>query len=50
VLKPDGDYGPKTVAVVRAAQEQCGVTGPDAVGTIVGPRTNRAFYARGYRG
>jgi peptidoglycan hydrolase-like protein with peptidoglycan-binding domain len=50
VLKPDGDYGPKTVAVVRAAQEQCGVTGPDAVGTPVGPRTKAAFWARGWRG
>lgn len=50
VLAPDGDYGAKTVAVVRAAQEQCGVTGPDANGTICGPRTNAAFYARGYRG
>lgn len=50
VLKPDGGYGPKTVAVVRGAQEQCGVTGPDAVGSPVGPRTKKAFWARGYRG
>jgi hypothetical protein len=49
-LAPDGDYGPKTVAVVRAAQEQCGVTGPAAVGTPVGPRTKAAFWARGWRG
>lgn len=50
VLAPDGVYGPKTVAVVRAAQAQCGVTGPDADGTIVGPRTKRAFWERGFRG
>lgn len=48
VLKPDGIFGPATVAVVRSAQEQCGVTGPDADGEIVGPRTNAAFASRGY--
>jgi hypothetical protein len=50
VLAPTATTGPKTVAVVRAAQEQCGVTGPDAVGTPVGPRTKAAFWARGWRG
>ena len=50
LLDPDGIYGPATVRVVFAAQRQCGVTGPDADGTIVGPRSKRAFWAKGWRG
>lgn len=50
LLKVDSDYGPATVRVVRAAQGQCGITGPDANGENVGPRTKSAFYARGWRG
>lgn len=50
LLKADGDYGPATTRVIAAAQRQMGVTGPDAVGTPIGPRTNRAFWSRGYRG
>jgi hypothetical protein len=49
LLPPTGNYLDQTVAVVRAAQAQCGVTGPDADGTIVGPRTSTAFAARGAR-
>ena len=50
LLAVDGDYGRKTVAVVRSAQAQCGVVGPDADGTVVGPRTKAALWRRGYRG
>jgi peptidoglycan hydrolase-like protein with peptidoglycan-binding domain len=32
-------YGPQTVAVIAELQRRAGVTGPDADGTIVGPRT-----------
>jgi CHAP domain len=49
LLSPLGNYLEQTVAVVKAAQAQCGVTGPDADGTIVGPRTIAAFAARGAR-
>lgn len=47
LLTADGVYGDQTVAVVKAAQAQCGVTGPDADGRTVGPRTSSAFAARG---
>lgn len=49
VLVPDGDYRRRTRDVVAAAQAQCGVTGRDADGTIIGPRTKAAFWARGWR-
>lgn len=49
LLQPLGNYLEQTVAVVKAAQGQCGVTGPDADGTIVGERTKAAFAARGGR-
>lgn len=49
LLTPLGNYLEQTVAVVKAAQAQCGVTGPDADGRIVGPRTAAAFAARGAR-
>lgn len=49
LLPVTGNYLDQTVAVVRGAQAQCGVTGPDADGTIVGPRTSSAFAARGAR-
>jgi hypothetical protein len=47
LLPTTGNYLEQTVAVVKAAQAQCGVTGPDANGRIVGPRTSSAFAARG---
>ncbi len=50
LLPVTGNYLGQTQGVIRRAQAQCGVTGPDADGTVVGPRTNRAFWARGYRG
>jgi hypothetical protein len=49
LLTPLGNYLDQTVAVVKAAQAQCGVTGPDANGRTVGPRTSSAFAARGAR-
>lgn len=48
LLKVDGDYGPATRAVVRAAQQQCGIA--DGDGTVVGPKTRAAFAVRGFRG
>jgi hypothetical protein len=42
-------YGPQTVGVIREFQRRSGVTGPDADGTIVGPRTWAALLAAGYR-
>jgi hypothetical protein len=49
LLPVTGNYLDGTRDVVRAAQAQCGVTGPDADGTSVGPRTSAAFAARGAR-
>jgi hypothetical protein len=49
LLPATGNFLEQTVAVVKAAQQQCGVTGPDADGRIVGPRTSTAFAARGAR-
>jgi hypothetical protein len=50
LLTVDGDYGAGTTKVIRAAQGQLGITGPDAVGTPFGPRTKQAFYTVGFRG
>jgi CHAP domain/Putative peptidoglycan binding domain len=49
LLPPTGNYLEQTVAVVKAAQAQCGITGADADGRIVGPKTRAAFAARGAR-
>lgn len=49
LLPVTGNYLDQTAAVVKAAQAQCGVTGPDADGRIVGPRTSAAFAQRGAR-
>lgn len=49
LLPVTGNYLAQTQAVVRAAQAQCGVTGSDANGSIIGPRTKAAFAARGAR-
>jgi hypothetical protein len=48
LLLIDGDYGPKTVNVVAAAQRQMMVQGGD--GTVIGPQTKNALWARGWRG
>ena len=50
LLPVTGNYLDQTVAVIAAAQAQMGVTGPDANGRDVGPRTNAALWARGFRG
>jgi hypothetical protein len=41
-------YGPQTVAVIAEFQRRAGVTGPDADGRIVGPRTWAALEHYGY--
>jgi hypothetical protein len=41
-------YGPQTVAVIAEFQRRAGVTGPDADGTTVGPRTWAALEHYGY--
>jgi hypothetical protein len=43
-------YGPQTVAVIKEFQRRAGVTGSDADGTIIGPRTWAAFAQQGFRG
>jgi Putative peptidoglycan binding domain len=48
LLVVDGSYGPRTVAVVRAAQRQLGLVGTR--GTPLGPRTRAAFWGAGFRG
>lgn len=47
---PTGFYGPQTVLAVAEFQRRSGITGPDADGATVGPRTNAALWAAGYRG
>jgi hypothetical protein len=42
-------YGPQTVAVIREFQRRSGVTGSDADGQTVGPRTWTALLKAGYR-
>lgn len=49
LLPVTGFYGDQTTAVVRAAQAQRGVTGPDADGTTIGPRSKAAFAGFGLR-
>lgn len=48
LLVADGAYGAKTVAVLKSAQAQMGVTGGD--GRNVGPQTKAALWSRGWRG
>jgi hypothetical protein len=50
VLPVTGNYLDQTKEVVAGAQHQMDVTGPDANGETVGPRTNRALWDRGWRG
>lgn len=47
---PTGYYGDQTVAAVAEFQRRVGITGSDADGTVVGPRTNAAAFGLGYRG
>lgn len=42
-------YGPATVAIIKEFQRRTGVTGPDADGTIIGPRTWAQLEKLGYR-
>ena len=49
-FRPNGHYGPATTAAVREFQRRSGITGSDADGTIVGPRTHAALWRHGWRG
>jgi hypothetical protein len=49
LLPPTGNYLDQTVEVVRRAQQQLGITGADANGRTIGPRTKAALAARGFR-
>lgn len=49
LLPATGNYLDETKAVVAAAQKQLGITGPDADGSVIGPRTTAALAARGFR-
>lgn len=49
LLPVTGFYGDQTTEIVRRAQAQRGITGPDANGTVIGPRTKAAFAAFGLR-
>jgi hypothetical protein len=46
---PTSTYGPQTVAVVKEFQARAGVTGADADGTTIGPRTWAALVKFGYK-
>ena len=46
---PNGYYGEGTTAGVKSFQDNVGITGPDANGTIVGPATMRELIQRGFR-
>ena len=50
MFSPTGFYGPFTVKAVKEFQRRVGIIGPDADGTIIGPKTNAALWAEGYRG
>lgn len=49
LLEPYGNYLDKTRDVVRRAQVQMGITGEDADGSIIGPRTKAELARRGFR-
>jgi hypothetical protein len=49
-FEPTGFYGAATQKTMAEYQKRKLVTGPDADGSIVGPRTNRELWADGYRG
>lgn len=49
LLPATGNYLDETRAVVKAAQAQLGITGADANGETIGPRTKAALAQRGFR-
>lgn len=49
LLPVTGNFLDQTAGVVAAVQRQVGITGPDANGRTVGPRTKAALAARGAR-
>lgn len=46
---PTGYYGDATKAGIAEFQSRVGITGPDADGSVVGPRTMSALIQRGFR-
>jgi hypothetical protein len=48
LLEPLGNYLDQTKDVVRRAQAQMGITGSDADGSIIGPRTKTELAKRGF--
>lgn len=49
-FEPTGFYGPATVKTMAEYQKRKQITVPSADGTIIGPLTNQALWADGYRG
>jgi lysozyme len=47
---PTGNYLDQTAAGIAEFQRRLGITGPDADGKTVGPRTKRALWDHGWRG
>jgi surface antigen len=49
VVPPTGNYLDQTKDLVARIQAQCGITGPDANGETIGPRTKAELARRGFR-
>jgi hypothetical protein len=49
VLPATGNYLDQTKALVAAIQREVGITGPDADGSVIGPRTKAELAKRGFR-
>jgi surface antigen len=49
VLPATGNYLDQTKDLVRRIQAQCGITGPDANGEVIGPRTKAELARRSFR-
>jgi CHAP domain len=49
ILPATGNYLDQTAEVVRRAQAQMGITGPDANGRVIGPRTKAELARRSFR-
>jgi hypothetical protein len=49
VVPATGNYLDQTKDLVRRLQAQCGITGPDADGSVIGPRTKTELARRSFR-